>query len=78
MLKRMLFNKKEDVASVPFRGLVDNKTGKDQYNTALAGLQELREIAWHKAIKYRFDPVIGKMHEDYLNALNLLIKECVA
>lgn len=71
-------SKKEDVASVPFRGLVDNKTGKDQYNTALAGLQELREIAWHKAIKYRFDPVIGKMHEDYLNALNLLIKECVA
>lgn len=74
----MFKNKKEAVEAGPFECLAYNKTGKDQYNTALAGLQELREIAWHKAIKYRFDPVIGKMHEDYLNALNLLIKECVA
>lgn len=77
MLRRMWRNKKEDGANALFKSLAENKTGKDHYSTALAGLQELREIAWQKAIKYRFDPVLGRTHEEYLQALNGLIKECV-
>ena len=78
MLRRMWRKKKEAVEAGPFECLAYNKTGKDHYSTALAGLQELREIAWQKAMKYRFDPVLGRTHEEYLQALNGLIKECVA
>lgn len=33
----------------------------------------LRQEAWQKAIKYRFDPVIGKIHEENLQNLNTLL-----
>ena len=74
----MLFNKNRAVASDSIKCLAENKTGKDNHIIALAGLQALREIAWQKAIKYRFDPVLGRAHDEYLQALNILIKECVA
>ena len=44
---------------------------------ALQGLQEVRDIALYLAKKYRWDPLLGKAHEDYLNILNKILKECV-
>ncbi len=78
MLRRILGNKKEAVASNLFDRLNEkNKTGKSQDNIALQGLQALRDIAWQKAIKYRFDPVLSRAHDEYLQALNGLIEECL-
>lgn len=37
-------------------------------------LQQLREMAWQNAIKYRFDPVLGKTHDEYLQALNTIME----
>lgn len=71
-------SKNRAVASDSIQCLAENKTGKHKHSIALAGLQELREIAWQKALKYRFDPVLGQTHEEYLQALNGLIKECIA
>lgn len=45
-------------------------------NMALHGLQALRDRAWIYALKYRFDPVLSLAHEEYLNLLNGLIREC--
>lgn len=70
-------DKKEDAGNTLFSSLYDKQTGDCDHNIALAGLQELREIAWQKAIKYRFDPVLGRAHEEYLDFLNGLIAECV-
>ncbi len=39
------------------------------------GLQLLRDIAWDQALKYRFDPVLSRAHEEYLNLLNGLLQE---
>ena len=49
-----------------------------QNTTALIALQDLRDIAWQYAIKYRWDPVLSKTHEEYLTMLNDIIKECEA
>lgn len=78
MLRRMLFNRKRTAENGPSLECFaeKNKTSNRNNNTALAGLQELREIAWEKAIKYRFDPVLGRAHDEYLQALNGLIMEC--
>lgn len=67
-----LLNKHKGAANA-----LNDKTTYDQYNTAFEGLQALREIAWHKALKYRFDPVLSQTHEEYLTVLNNLLKECV-
>ncbi len=48
------------------------------HTTAVNGLQQLRDIAWHHAIKYRFDPALYEAHEKYLNLLNILLQECSA
>ncbi len=48
-----------------------------QDNMALNGLQDLRDIACNYAIKYRWDPVLSRTHEEYVNLLNLILKECV-
>lgn len=37
-------------------------------------LQEIRDVAFQKALKYRFDPVLSKTHEGYLKLLNALLK----
>ena len=47
-------------------------------STALKALQALRDIAWQQAIKYRWDPAIGRAHEEYLRLLNGMLKECEA
>ena len=52
-----------------------NYTRQDD-NTSLRKLQEIREIAWQQAIKYRWDPVLSRTHNDYLNMLNSMLNEC--
>lgn len=47
-------------------------------STFIMALQEIRDMAWHKAVKYRFDPVIGRIHDEYLNMLNEMIKGLAA
>lgn len=47
-------------------------------NTSIEKLQALRDIAWQNANKYRWDPTIGKLHSEYLNDLNMLLRECEA
>lgn len=37
-------------------------------------LQQLRDDTWEMAIKYRFDPAIGKIHADYLDKLNTALE----
>jgi len=49
-----------------------------EHNMALNGLQVLRDIAWQHAIKYRFDPVLSRAHQEYLNLLNGILMECEA
>lgn len=79
MLRRIFKSKKEDGCNALLQSLDEKiKTGKDYNNIALEGLQELREIAWQKAMKYRFDPVLSRTHDEYLQALNGLIMECTA
>lgn len=29
-------------------------------------IEDLIDYAWRQAIKYRFDPIVGKIHADYL------------
>lgn len=40
---------------------------------AVNALKEVREIAFYYATKYRYDPLIGKIHNEYLTTLNELI-----
>lgn len=44
------------------------------YKRILQSLQEIRETAWQNAVKYRFDPVVGATHYDYLKKLNGLLE----
>lgn len=44
-----------------------------KHGDILNSVKVLRDVSWHKAIKYKFDPVIGKMHEQYLEVLNAII-----
>ncbi len=54
----------------------EKTTRCDYNNTALNGLQEIREVAFYHALRYRFDPVLSKAHEEYLDMITLLLKEC--
>lgn len=65
-------SKKSVVTTLP----TNVNTEKTQYNTLLRSLQELRDIAWIQALKYRFDPAIGQAHAEYLDVLNGILKEC--
>lgn len=38
-------------------------------NLTLLELEEMIDYAWHNAIKYRFDPVAGRIHEEYLTMI---------
>lgn len=67
-------SKLEDAGHV----LYEKTTREMNHNTALNGLQLLREIAWQHAIKYRWDPALSRAHEEYLNLLNGILKECSA
>lgn len=70
-----LLDKKRGATNTPIRSLAEkNKTDCD-YNLAMQSLQELRDKAWQHAIRYRFDPVLGKVHDEYLNTLNIILRE---
>ena len=65
-----VLNKIGDARYVPLE-----KTTSGNGIMALIGLQALREVALQKAIKYRWDPVLGKTHDEYLDFLNGILKE---
>lgn len=64
--------KREDTTNT----LSNKQSRYENYTIALHGLQALRDRAWIHALKYRFDPVLSLAHEEYLNLLNGLIREC--
>lgn len=72
----MLMNKKRDVSSTTFNH--NNETIMQYDNKTLHALQDLRDTALQKAMKYYWDPVLGKAHEEYLTMLNQILKECEA
>lgn len=37
-------------------------------------LKVLRDVSWRNTIKYRYDPLIGRIHEQYLEGLNTIIE----
>lgn len=41
----------------------------------ISSIEEMIEYAWQKAIKYRFDPVAGRIHEEYLEMVKGLKKQ---
>ncbi len=47
--------------------------GQTQDSRAVAALQALREEAFYFAMKYRYDPLLGRAHGDYLNKINLIL-----
>lgn len=53
-----------------------NTSEQPQDNTPFKKLQDIREIAWQQAIKYRWDPVLSQTHNEYLAMLNEMIEEC--
>ncbi len=71
------------LAWIKYRGApnasIDDKATRiitdEDYNKLLNGMQVLRNIAWHHAIEYRFDPVLSKAHEEYLDLANDILKE---
>lgn len=49
----------------------------DKFSSSLevSSIEDMLEIAWQKAIKYRFDPVVGRIHEEYLEMLKKVKEE---
>ncbi len=39
----------------------------------ISSIDMLRNSAWEQALKYRYDPVIGKIYEKQLENLNILL-----
>lgn len=59
------------------RGAANAPQNQQSNNSlALQGLQELRDIAFYLANKYRFDPMLGRAHEEYLTLLNSILTRC--
>lgn len=44
-------------------------------NLEVSSIEDMVEIAWQQAIKYRFDPVVGRIHEEYLDMLKKVRQE---
>lgn len=40
----------------------------------ISSIDMLRENAWQQALKYRYDPIIGKIYQQQLDNLNLLLE----
>lgn len=56
---------------------VSNTNTQIQYMQActLNALEQVRALALEKALKYRFDPTISRVHGAYLNEINAIIEE---
>jgi hypothetical protein len=37
-------------------------------------IEMLRDEAWHQSLKYRYDPVLSKVHDKFLQNLNVLVE----
>ena len=48
--------------------------GHNKHTKMVKSLQALRDLALQKAVNYRFDPVIGQMHDEYYYMLSALLK----
>ena len=70
-----ILNKRRGAANAPSM-VCDQTTSTSKDSKALFALQEIRDMAWRHSVKYRFDPVLGQTHKEYLDMLNKLIKEC--
>lgn len=46
----------------------------DSHCKTIADLHLIRDAANFYATKYRFDPLIGKLHRQYLDAINAVIE----
>lgn len=57
--------------------LTEKTTRYSQYNKRLKGLQELRDIAWLNSMEYHWDPIMRGVHEEYLDIINSMLKECI-
>lgn len=70
--------KKRAAGHSPWNRSNDTVETTEQYNdnTPLKKLQDIRDIAWQQAIKYRWDPVLSHTHNEYLAMLNEMIEEC--
>lgn len=66
-----LQNKERAAANSP-----EHKVSIYDSTTALHSLQCLRDIALEHAIKYRWDPVLGRTHSEYVEMLNGILEEC--
>ncbi len=42
-------------------------------NCIISSLEMLRDNAWNDAMKFRYDPLLGKTHDKYLQNLNTLL-----
>lgn len=38
-------------------------------NLTVFEIEELIDFAWQRAIKYRFDPIASRIHEEYLSMM---------
>ncbi len=41
----------------------------------ISSIDMLRNSAWEHALKYRYDPLIGKIYEKQLENLNILLEQ---
>lgn len=66
----LLLNKNEGATNTPHYEITHTN-----YIKTLHALQDLRDTAWHSAIKYRFDPALSRAHDEYLKTLNHILKQ---
>lgn len=53
-----------------------NNTEYTQCNKAFFALQEIRELCLYYATRYRYDPTVSELHNEYLEILNMKLMEC--
>lgn len=46
----------------------------EKHGEIIQSLKILRDVSWRNSIKYRYDPTIGKIHDQYLEGLNAIIE----
>jgi len=66
---------KRDATNIPTRSTAEKNNTNLKNIISIQILQTLRDNAWDNAMKYRYDPVLSRTHEQYLNQLNNLLIE---
>jgi len=67
--------KNRDASNVSINEPSNNILKQEDLNKLLAGMQVLRNVAWHHAIEYRYDPHLSRAHEEYLDLANSILKD---